>query len=178
MPIYGFEEQWPRIAGDAYVAENATVIGDVEIGERSSIWWGTVIRGDVSSIRIGRRTNIQDNSIVHVTGGETVTIVGDDVTVGHRVILHGCTIEDGALIGMGSIVMDRAVIGKGALVGAGALVVEGTVIPPDMLVLGAPARVKRPLTDEERARLRHSSAHYADLGGIYARRYGLGHTRR
>jgi gamma-carbonic anhydrase len=178
VPVFGFRDQWPRLAPNAYLAESATVIGDVEIGEESSIWWGSVVRGDVFPIRIGRRTNIQDNSVVHVTNGRNMTVIGDGVTVGHRVILHGCTIGDDALIGMGAIVMDRAVVGKGTLVGAGALVTEGTVLEPGMLVLGSPARVRRPLTDEEKAGLRDSAAHYSALAGIYAQRYGFGHERR
>lgn len=177
MPLYEFEGRWPVLAPDVFVAPGASVIGDVEIGEGSSIWFGTVVRGDVFHIRIGRRSNIQDNSVVHVTNGINPTIVGDDVTVGHRVILHGCTIEDGALIGMGATVMDRAVVGRGTLVGAGALVTEGTVLPAGMLVLGAPARPKRPLTEDEMAHLKSAATTYTALARAYGQRYGTGQQR-
>jgi carbonic anhydrase/acetyltransferase-like protein (isoleucine patch superfamily) len=176
VPLLHYRSTFPKVARDVFIADNATVIGDVIIGQQSSIWYSTVLRGDVFPIRIGDRTNIQDNSVIHVSAGLNATIVGSDVTVGHRVILHGCTIEDGALIGMGAIVMDRAVVGRGALVGAGSLVTEGTVIPPGMLALGAPAKVKRPLTKEEIDQLRYSSEHYADLGAEYAARHGFGHA--
>lgn len=167
MTILVLQGVRPKIARSAYVAMNATVIGDVEIGEESTIWFGTVVRGDVFPIRIGARTNIQDNSVVHVTTGRHATWVGDGVTIGHRAIIHGCTIEDGALIGMGAIVMDRAVVGRGALIGAGAIVTEGTVIPPGMLALGAPARPRRPLTAEEVAQLEAAASGYAELGRAY-----------
>lgn len=157
----------PRLGADVFVAPSAVLIGDVEVGAESSIWFGTVLRGDVFHIRIGCRTNIQDNSVVHVTTGRHATLVGDDVTVGHRVILHGCTVEDGALIGMGAIVMDRAVVGVGAMVGAGALVTEGTVIPPGHLALGSPARVKRRLTDGERNGLVEAARQYVSLSARY-----------
>lgn len=173
--ILPYEQVEPKIAEDVFLAPNVTVIGDVEIGRQSSIWFGTVIRGDVHYIRIGDRTNIQDNSVVHVTTNMHPTIVGDDVTVGHRAILHGCTIEDGALIGMGAIVMDRAVIGSGALVAAGALVTEGTEIPPGTLALGAPARPIRELKRAESERLQASSHHYARLAHQYVTRIGKGH---
>jgi carbonic anhydrase/acetyltransferase-like protein (isoleucine patch superfamily) len=175
MPVLEYRRTLPKLARDVYIAHGAMVIGDVEIGEGSSIWFNTVVRGDVFPIRIGARTNIQDNSVIHVTGGKHATIIGSDVTAGHRVIIHGCTIEDGALIGMGAIVMDRAVVGRGALVAAGALVSEGTVIPPGALAVGSPARVKRPLNPEEAEYLRYAAEHYSELGAEYAARYGFGH---
>lgn len=176
MTIYDFQDARPRLGTKCFVAPNASVIGDVEIGSESSIWFGAVVRGDVYYIRIGDRTNIQDNSVIHVTTGKNATIVGNDVTVGHRVILHGCTIEDGALIGMGATVMDRAVVGRGTLVAAGSLVTEGTVLPPGVLVLGVPARPKRPLTREEQRHIQDASVVYARLAATYAVTIGWGHS--
>ncbi len=172
MPIYPHLDQTPRIGDEVLIAQQAIVIGDVEIGARSSIWYGAVVRGDVHYIRIGEGTNIQDNSVIHVTTGVNPTIVGSNVTVGHKVILHGCTIEDGALIGMGAIVMDRAVVGAGALVAAGAIVTENTVIPPRTLAVGIPARPKRELTAEEIATQAKSPPHYVELAAIHAKQHG------
>lgn len=143
------------------------IVGDVEIGPGSSIWFGAVVRGDVNHIRIGARTNVQDHSILHVTGGTHPTSVGDDVTLGHRVTLHGCTVKDRCLVGIGAVVLDGAVLGEDSMVGAGSLVPPGMVVPPGMLAIGSPARVKRPLTPEEIARLRTSAGHYA----AYAEQY-------
>jgi carbonic anhydrase/acetyltransferase-like protein (isoleucine patch superfamily) len=157
----------PRLPESAFVAEGALVIGDVEVGERSSIWFGAIVRGDVNAIRIGARTNIQDLSVVHVTSHTHPTSIGDDVTVGHRVTLHGCTVKDRCLIGIGAVVMDGAVIGPDAMVGAGSLVPPGMVVPPGTLALGSPARVKRELTPEEVAFFRRSAENYAG----YAERY-------
>jgi carbonic anhydrase/acetyltransferase-like protein (isoleucine patch superfamily) len=157
----------PRLHASVFVAENAVVVGDVEIGEGSSIWFGTVVRGDVNHVRVGARTNLQDLTVVHVTSGTHPTVIGDDVTVGHRAVLHGCTIRDRCLVGIGAIVMDGAVVGPDAMVGAGALVAPGTVVPPGTLVLGSPAKPRRELTPEERAFLRTSAERYAG----YAARY-------
>jgi carbonic anhydrase/acetyltransferase-like protein (isoleucine patch superfamily) len=151
--IKAFGGKSPRIHETAYVAETAVVIGDVEIGAESSVWFGAVVRGDVFHIRVGERTNIQDGTVVHVSNGTHATVLEDEVTVGHNVTLHGCHIERGCLVGMGSIVMDAARIGFQSIVAAGALVSPGTVVPPRSLVIGVPARVKRPLTDEEVAGL-------------------------
>ena len=168
MPaILAFGGKRPQIDPSVYVADHASVIGAVTIGAGSSIWFGTVLRGDVNPIAIGRDTSIQDNSVVHVTSGESGTTVGDDVTVGHNVILHACTVEDACIIGMGSILLDHVRVGRGSIVGAGALVTPGTVIPPGSLAIGAPARVKRPIDDAERAWIESSAAHYVEL----ARRY-------
>jgi carbonic anhydrase/acetyltransferase-like protein (isoleucine patch superfamily) len=156
------------LAPTAWVAPGAVVTGDVVVGEGSSIWFQTVVRGDVNHIRIGARTNIQDHSMIHVTGGTHPTVVGDDVTVGHRVVLHGCTVKDRCLVGIGAIVLDGAVIEEEAMVGAGALVPPGMVVPSGKLVLGAPARVKRDLTAEERAFFRASAARYAGYAATYA----------
>lgn len=168
--ILALETLVPQVHPEAWVAPTASVIGDVHLGEGASVWFGAVVRGDVFHIRIGRGTNIQDNSVLHVTTGKHATIVGDDVTIGHSVTLHGCRIGDRALIGIGSIVMDQVEVGEEAMIGAGSLVTPGTVIPPRMLAIGSPCRVKRPLTDEELAFLRYSGPHYAQL----ARRYRTG----
>jgi gamma-carbonic anhydrase len=171
--IRPFQGKAPHIAADAFIAETAVVIGDVTIGAQSSIWYNVVVRGDVNIIRIGDRTNIQDLTMLHVTHRKHADdpgaplIIGNEVTVGHGATLHGCTVEDGAFIGMQAIVMDRVVVGQGALVGARALVTEGTVIPPHTLWVGAPARCKRELTDEERAWLARSAGNYVR----YAREY-------
>lgn len=157
----------PSIAPTAWVAPNATVVADVHMGEGSSVWFGAVVRGDVFHVRIGRNTNIQDNSVIHVTTGRHPTLIGEGVTIGHSVTLHGCTIEDRALIGIGSIVMDEAVVGEEAMIGAGSLVTPGTVIPPRMLAVGSPCRVKRPLTRDELCFLRESGSHYAALAARY-----------
>lgn len=173
MPILPFGELVPRVADDSFIAPGAHVIGDVHLGAQSSVWFGTVIRADVFHIRIGDRTNIQDNSVVHVTTDRNATIVGNDVTVGHRAILHGCTIEDGALIGMGAIIMDRAVVGAGALIAAGSIVTEGMVIPPGVLAVGSPARPKRDLTDAERQYMAWSAPHYCEIAAQYTSQVGF-----
>ena len=139
----------PRVHSTAFVDHSAQVIGDVEIGEESSVWMTAVIRGDVHRIRIGSRTNIQDGTVVHVMRGTHPTTVGDNVTVGHGALLHGCTIEDRCLIGIGAILLNGAHIGTGSIVAAGTLIVEEMKVPPRSLVMGSPGRVKRPLTDAE-----------------------------
>lgn len=157
----------PTIGPRVFIADTARVIGDVHIGEASSIWYGSVVRGDVHHIRIGARVNIQDLSVLHVTSGRHPTVVGDDVTVGHRAILHGCTIEARALVGMGATVMDQAVVGEESMVGAGALVTPGTVVPPRTLMIGSPARPTRLLSDAELIWLRESAQHYVALAATY-----------
>jgi carbonic anhydrase/acetyltransferase-like protein (isoleucine patch superfamily) len=139
----------PRVHSTAYVDESAQVIGDVEIGEESSIWMNAVVRGDVHWIRIGRRSNIQDGSVVHVMNRTHPTTIRDNVTVGHGVILHGCTIDDQCLIGMGAVLLNGAHVGAGSIVAAGSLVLEEAKIPPRSLVMGSPAKVRRSLTDAE-----------------------------
>jgi carbonic anhydrase/acetyltransferase-like protein (isoleucine patch superfamily) len=148
--------------------DDAVVVGDVEIGADSSLWFGTVVRGDVNFIRIGARTNVQDHSVLHVTGGTHPTVVGDEVTVGHRVTLHGCTVGDRALVGIGAIVLDGATVGEESMVGAGSLVAPGFAVPPRTLVLGAPARVRRPLTAEEIEHLARSAERYVENARRYA----------
>jgi len=167
MIVRGYEGKEPRFGQRVFVAENAAIIGDVELGDDVSIWYSATLRGDINAIRIGARTNVQDNCTIHVTHLEWPTVVGEDVTIGHGAIVHGCTVHRGALIGMGSRVLDGAVIGESALVGAGALVPEGMQVPPRVLVVGVPARVKRPLTPEELERLDQSWRHYVD----YKERY-------
>ncbi len=153
----------PQLGRYAFVAPSADIIGRVTLGEESSIWYGCVLRGDVGTISIGPRTNIQDLSVIHVTSGVADTVIGADVTVGHRVILHGCTVHDLALIGMGSILLDGCVIESECLIGAGSLVSPGTRIPRGSLALGSPARVVRPLRDSELAMLRTSAEHYVNV---------------
>ena len=155
-----YDGKRPHLGARVFVAENATLVGDVEIGDDASIWFGTVVRGDVHRIRIGARANIQDNCVVHVTNDLWPTTIEEEVTIGHGVIAHGCTIRRAALIGMGSRVLDGAVIGELALVGAGALVPEGMEVPPRTLAVGVPARVKRELTTEEVTRLEQSWRNY------------------
>jgi len=139
----------PRVHPTAYIDSSAQVIGDVEIGEESSVWMAVVIRGDVNRIRIGQRSNVQDGTVVHVMKDTHATTIGDDVTIGHAAVIHGCTVEDRCLIGMGTILLNGARIGAGSIVAAGTLVVEGMEVPPQSLVMGSPGRVKRALTDAE-----------------------------
>lgn len=146
--LRGFRDAFPRVHPTAFIDDSAQVIGDVEIGEESSVWMSVVIRGDLHRIRIGRRSNIQDGTMIHLTRTHPATI-GDSVTVGHASILHGCTIEDRCLIGMGAILLNGAHIGNGSIVAAGTLVVEEMNVPPRSLVMGSPGRVKRALTDRE-----------------------------
>ncbi|MHB8483154.1 MAG: gamma carbonic anhydrase family protein [Nitrospiria bacterium] len=160
--ILPYQETFPKVPSSVFVAPGAVIIGDVEIGENSSVWFNTVIRGDVHFIRIGYNTNIQDLSMLHVTRKNHPLKIGNDVTVGHRVILHGCTIGNLCLIGMGAVVMDGAVVEEGALIGAGSLVPEGSVIPSGMLAYGVPARPKRPLTVEEKVFLTLSAGNYVE----------------
>lgn len=157
----------PQIAESAYIAYNATVIGDVEIGDNASIWFGTVIRGDNQPIRIGSGTNIQDNCTMHCNRQDSMTI-GDNVTVGHNVVLHSCTVGDNCLIGMGAIVMDRAVIGENSIVGAGALVTPGKVFPPNSLIVGSPARVKSEVSAEAVESNRKAAAEYMQRAREYS----------
>ncbi len=151
--IRPFRGVHPQVHTSAFIADSAQVIGDVHVGERASIWFGTVARGDMHFIRVGNRTNVQDNCVLHTRTGELPTILEDEVTVGHSVTLHGCYVEHGSLIGIGSILLDDVRIGAQSLVAAGSLVSPGTIIPARSLVMGMPARVKRPLTDEEVAGL-------------------------
>ena len=159
--IRTFKDATPAIASSAYVDASAQVIGDVHIGEESSLWMNAVVRGDVNTIRIGRRTNIQDGTVVHVMRNPShPTRLGDEVTVGHGAIVHGCTIEDCCLIGMGAILLNGCRIGRESIVAAGTLLPEGMVVPPRSLVMGSPGRVKRALADAEVAFIRESADNY------------------
>lgn len=175
MPLYEHLGVAPRLGKDVFVADNATLIGDVEIGDASSVWFSTVIRGDVYPIRLGARTNIQDGSVIHVTGDHAATTVGDDVTVGHMVLLHGCTVGHGCLIGMGSVLLDGSNIGDESIVAAGSLVSPNTVFPPRSFVMGRPARVKRAVTDEDLVWVRAAGelyVQYAETFRTQVRRLG------
>lgn len=156
----------PRIAPSAFVADSADVIGDVEIGENASVWFQSVLRGDIEPIRVGAHSNIQDGTIVHTMETWPV-VVGEWVTVGHRAVLHGCTIEDHCLIGMGAVLLNNVRVGEGSIVAAGALVVENTVIPPGSLYVGSPARLRRQLTDADRGFIDIHAAHYLQYKETY-----------
>jgi carbonic anhydrase/acetyltransferase-like protein (isoleucine patch superfamily) len=167
MPIYSLADKQPRLNQTAWVAPNAIVIGDVSLGENSSIWWNAVLRGDNDPITIGSNSNIQDGSVLHTDEGVPLSI-GDNVTVGHMVMLHGCTVGDGSLIGIGSIILNRAVIGKACIIGANSLIPEGKVIPDRSLVMGSPGKVVRELTDQEVQMLIGSAVHYVNNARRFA----------
>ncbi len=164
--LQGYKGHYPRIKERCFIAEGVQLIGQVELEEGCSVWYNAVLRGDVNSIKIGKGTNIQDGSILHV-GEKTPLCIGQGVTIGHGVILHGCTIGDDTLIGMGSIILDGAVIGKGCIIGAGSLVTSGTLIPDGMMALGAPAKVIKPLTEAQKEGLVESARHYEELAKNY-----------
>lgn len=166
--IRSFRGKHPQIASSAYVDPSAEVVGDVQVGERSSIWLNVSIRGDVNSVTIGKETSIQDNTVLHVdTAEEYRLVIGDRVTVGHRVVLHGCTVENDALIGIGAIVLNGAHIGHGSIVAAGALVPEGMSIPANSVAMGVPAKVRREVTEEERDRFRTNVENYVKNAALY-----------
>src|SRR6185295_3444174 len=169
--IRPFKNLEPQVHPTAFIEASAHVIGDVHIGAESSVWFNTVVRGDVHFIRIGNRTNVQDNSVIHVRNGTCPTILEDEVTVGHSVTLHGCYVERGSLIGIGSILLDDVHIGDHSIVAAGALLSPGTIIPPRSLVMGMPARVKRTLTDEEVASLARYWQNYVEYSAVYLREW-------
>lgn len=166
--IKPFNEVEPKIHSSAYIADSSIVIGDVEIGEDASVWFGSVIRGDVNFIRIGARTNIQDMTMIHVSSKTHSTVLEDEITVGHNVTLHGCHVESGCLIGIGAILLDGVRIGRNSLVAAGSLLTPGTRIPPNSLVMGSPAKVKRELNDDELAYLQKSWRNYVELKKHYS----------
>jgi carbonic anhydrase/acetyltransferase-like protein (isoleucine patch superfamily) len=171
--VRAFGDAIPRIHRTAWLATGCVVVGDVEIGADSSVWYGAVLRGDVESIRIGARTNLQDQVVVHVTRDTHPAVVGDEVTVGHRAVVHGCRIGDGALIGIGACVLDGASVGEGALVGAGAVVTPGVTIPRGMVAMGTPARVVRELGPEERNLQIERTLQYVETARIHARSRSL-----
>jgi len=160
--IIPYAEKLPQIHQSCFIAENSVIVGDVEIGADSSVWFGAVIRGDIHSIRIGRFTNIQDNMVIHVTHEKYATSVGDYVTGGHGAILHGCTVGDKCIIGMGAVILDDSVIGEETIVAAGSVVKEHENIPPGTLVAGNPAVIKRKLTDSERQAIKQAALNYSN----------------
>jgi carbonic anhydrase/acetyltransferase-like protein (isoleucine patch superfamily) len=172
MALYQLDEHSPRLAQGAWVADSAQVIGNVELGIDASVWFGAILRGDTELLRIGNGSNVQDGSVIHADLGYPTTI-GDHVTVGHQAVLHGCTVGDGALIGIQAVVLNGARIGKHCLVGAGALVTEGKEFPDGSMILGSPARAVRQLTAEQIDGLRRSAAHYVEN----ARRFRVGLKR-
>ena len=172
MAVYSLDGKSPRIAPSAWVADSAQVIGDVDLAEDVGIWFGAVLRGDTALLRVGRGSNIQDASVLHADVGQPL-IVGEGVTVGHQVMLHGCTIGDGSLVGIGAIVLNGAKIGRSCLVGAGALVTEGKEFADGSMIIGSPAKTVRQLTPEEIVKLRRSASHYVDN----ARRFKSGLRR-
>ncbi len=165
--IRPFLEKTPIIHKTAFVADDAIIIGDVEVGVDASVWFGSILRGDVNHIRIGARTNIQDATVIHVSSKTHATILEDEITVGHRVTLHGCHIESGCLIGIGAILLDGVRVGSNSLVAAGSLLTPGMQIPPGSLVMGTPAKIKRKLTEEELAGLDKSWRNYVELKNHY-----------
>jgi carbonic anhydrase/acetyltransferase-like protein (isoleucine patch superfamily) len=164
--IIPYDGRSPQIADDVFVAPNAVIIGDVEIGPGSSVWFGAVLRGDIGPIRIGRRTNLQDNVVVHLDR-DAPTTIGDDVTIGHGAIVHGTTIGNETQVGMGAVVLSRSRIGEGSLIAAGAVVLEDAEVPPGSVVMGVPAKIKRDVTPEERAALLQRAAVYEQRGAAY-----------
>jgi carbonic anhydrase/acetyltransferase-like protein (isoleucine patch superfamily) len=164
--IYPYKGKDPNISDSAFIADFVTISGDVEIGDESSIWFNTVIRGDVAPTKIGKRVNIQDNSVLHQSPNQTL-LIEDGVTVGHQVMLHSCIIKENALIGMGSIILDGAEIGEGAFIGAGSLVPPGKIIPPNSLAYGRPAKVIRELSPEDRADMDRIRQDYVEKGIYY-----------
>jgi len=162
-----FAGKTPVVGDGSFIAETAVLVGDVIVGKRSSVWYGVVLRGDVYYIRIGDEVSIQDNAVVHVATGKYPTVVGNRVTVGHSAVLHGCTIEDSCIIGMGAVIMDNARVARRCIVGAGALVTPGTDIPEGHLVIGSPARPKRELTPQELTWVESSADQYVSLSARY-----------
>lgn len=164
-----FKQNSPTIHESAWVASDAWIIGDVCLEPEVSVFFGAVVRGDIMPIRVGKQTNIQEHSMLHTSYGRGACIVGEQVTIGHRAILHGCTVEDRCLIGMGAIVLDDAIIGEGSLVGAGAVVTEGKKFPPRSLILGTPAKVVRELTDSDFEGILKNAANYVIKGAEYSK---------
>jgi len=167
-----FLRRQPRLGKNVFIARTATVIGDVTLGAHSSVWYGAVLRGDINRIVVGHHTNIQDNAVLHLAD-DHACLLGNWVTVGHSAVVHACTVRDEVLVGMGAVILDGAVIGKQSIIGAKALVTQGTKIPPGSLVLGAPAKVVRKLSKEERAGLKWWAQKYVD-NGAYCLKYGIG----
>ena len=169
-----YEGTWPKVDPSAWLAPGSTVVGDVAIGPDSSVWYGAVLRGDVHRVCVGARTNLQDHAIVHVTEGRFAAVIGDEVTVGHRAVVHGCRVGDGALIGIGAIVLDGADVGEEALVAAGAVVTPDASIPKRMLAVGTPARAVRLLSDEELRVQKERTLAYVETARRHAKASGAG----
>jgi carbonic anhydrase/acetyltransferase-like protein (isoleucine patch superfamily) len=168
MAIYELDGVAPKLAQGAWVADSAQVIGQVELAENASVWYGTVVRGDTEKIRIGRNSNIQDLSVLHADFGVPL-VIGDNVTVGHQVMLHGCTVGDNSLIGIQAVILNNAKIGRNSIVGAGSVVTEGKEFPDNSLIIGSPAKVVRTLDDAAAARLRQSAEHYVENAHRFAK---------
>jgi carbonic anhydrase/acetyltransferase-like protein (isoleucine patch superfamily) len=166
VPEYELDGRRPRVHPDAFVAPTATLIGDVEVGQGASIWFGAVLRGDESRIVVGAGANVQDNAVIHCAH-DLPTIIGDNVTVGHHACIEGCVIENGAVVGMGSIMLQRSRLGAGAMLAAGAVLAEGCEVPPDHLAAGVPARVKKPLSGSSASWVARSAGHYQENGRRY-----------
>ncbi len=167
--IYRYKDTQPKLGARVYIAPNAAVIGDVTLGDDVSVWFSVTLRGDLEPIRIGARTNLQDNSVVHVTGGKAGVSIGADCTFGHMVLVHGCTIGDRVLVGMGSTILDGAIVGDDVIIAAGALVPPRMVVPPMTLVMGRPAKVVRALTDADLAWVKYTVGAYVDAAATFAR---------
>jgi carbonic anhydrase/acetyltransferase-like protein (isoleucine patch superfamily) len=165
--LRSFKGTWPRLGDRVYVDASAQVIGDVELGDHASVWMNAVVRGDVHTIRIGPHSNIQDNCVVHVYKALHPTLIADHVTVGHSVTLHGCRIDSYCLIGMGATILNDAHVGEESIIAAGTLIPEGMAVPPRSLVMGVPGKVRRPITEEERAGLRRYAENYYEYKEIY-----------
>jgi carbonic anhydrase/acetyltransferase-like protein (isoleucine patch superfamily) len=168
MAIYELDGKAPQLGAGAWVADSAQVIGAVELGENASVWFGTVIRGDTETIRVGRNSNIQDGSVLHADPGVPL-VIGDNVTVGHQVMLHGCTIGDGTLVGIQAVVLNNAKIGRNCIVGAGSVVTEGKEFPDNTLIFGSPAKAVRTIDEAGQQKLAHIAEHYVENARRYAR---------
>ena len=170
--ILEFEGKKPKVGKDVFVADTARVIGEVELGDEASIWYGAILRGDIGKIVVGKRSNVQDNSVLHITPPDYPVIIGDDVTVGHGVILHGCKIGSRSLIGMGAVVLDSVEIGEESIVAAGAVVPPGKKFPPRSLIMGVPAKVVREITDNDVKAILENAEEYVKLGKRHLKEYG------
>lgn len=167
MPLYAYKDITPTLGADVFIAPSASVIGDVKIGDQTNIWYGVTIRGDVNTVRIGSRTNIQDGTVCHVTAKTGPLKIGDNVTIGHNATIHACTLEDGSFVGMGATVMDGVVVESGAMVAAGALVSPGKRVKKGEVYAGVPAKLFRPMTEDEVKYIPWSAQHYVDLAKTY-----------
>jgi carbonic anhydrase/acetyltransferase-like protein (isoleucine patch superfamily) len=175
--VVSYKGAWPRLHPSVFLADGARIVGDVDMGADSSVWFNAVVRGDVHAIRIGERTNVQDGAIIHCTFEKFATTLGNEVSIAHLAMVHGCVIEDGCLVGMQAIVMDGAVVGAGSIIGAGAVVTQGTRIPPGSLVLGAPGKVVRAVTSDETAGILATTRRYVEYARGYAFTGGHGHGK-